>query len=328
MVEPYALAQETIGEYLVGRGVLPHGEAQVRALPGGVSSDVLVVSAGGTSVVVKQALPRLRVAQEWLADRSRIEAEAAALRLARSLRPDGVPEVIDMVGSDYLLVMEMAPPALVSWKGQLLAGQVDERVARRVGELTGTWHAKTMDDPVARERFGDKRALVELRVDPFYRTVARLHPELARRIEALASALLETSRCLVHGDLSPKNVLSDGERTWVIDWEVATFGAPVFDLAFMICHLRCKAEARPVDAPRYRMCAQGFLDGYQSVAGALFGGIDESELAAQAACLLLARADGKSPVEYLGPEAHEAIRRLACDLLSEDRLELDQIWED
>ena len=324
--EPYVLEPATIGAYLRGRGVLPDGCAEVRTLAGGVSNDVLLVSAAGTSVVVKQALARLRVDEEWLASRARIGVEAAALELAGSLCPDAVPAVLAIVPEDYLLVMDMAPQGLEPWKEQLLRGQIDKGVAERVGNLIGTWHEATSRDPAATERFRDKRALIELRIDPFYATIAKRYPELSGRIGDLAGALLGASCCLVHGDLSPKNVMTDGTRTWVIDWEVATLGDPVFDLAFMICHLRCKAEARPGDARRYEACATAFLEAYEKAAGEIAGGIDEGALVAHTACLLLARVDGKSPVGYLQAGPVERIRRLGRALLANAPFGLEQIW--
>ena len=64
--EPAALLTvDTVGAYAVRRGLIPDAsEAQVASL-GGVSNVVLAVRADDRQVVVKQALPRLRVAEEW-----------------------------------------------------------------------------------------------------------------------------------------------------------------------------------------------------------------------------------------------------------------------
>ncbi|MBN9618348.1 MAG: phosphotransferase, partial [Actinobacteria bacterium] len=59
------LTESTVVDYLQARGVLaPGSDATVEILVGGVSSDVLAVTARGTDVVVKQSLERLRVAAE------------------------------------------------------------------------------------------------------------------------------------------------------------------------------------------------------------------------------------------------------------------------
>lgn len=49
----------------------------------------------------------------------------------------------------------------------------------------------------------------------------------ARRIEA-ALPLFKPALC--HNDLLPANLLDDGERLWIIDWEYAAMGDPFFDL--------------------------------------------------------------------------------------------------
>ena len=39
---------------------------------------------------------------------------------------------------------------------------------------------------------------------------------------------------LVHGDYSPKNLLTDGSSLMVIDWECVHYGNPAFDAAFLL----------------------------------------------------------------------------------------------
>jgi aminoglycoside phosphotransferase (APT) family kinase protein len=360
-VTAYALDAATVASYLSDAGIPAPHDAVVEALSGGVSNDVLAVSAAGVELVVKQALPQLRVADEWLATPARIGREARALQLAGSICPGSVPDVVHLDAASHVLVMSRAARGARVWKAELLAGRVDEDVAARVGELTGRWHAATLDDPRVAAEFGDLEPFVQLRVDPFHRTVAARHPHLAARIEELAASLLRPGRCLVHGDLSPKNMLVgareapagvqgrravapeaaaepvtgavasstplESRSVWVIDWEVAHFGDPTFDLAFLLCHLRCKAAHRPGDASRLGSAAARFLEVYAEHAPAVWAAIEPAQLAAQTACLLLARVDGKSPAEYLDEHAREAVRRLAIELLSSDEPRLDAIFD-
>lgn len=51
---------------------------------------------------------------------------------------------------------------------------------------------------------------------------------LSRSLE-IAQAPMPTVFC--HNDLLPANVLDDGRRLWLIDWEYAGWGSPLFDLA-------------------------------------------------------------------------------------------------
>lgn len=255
---------------------------------------------------------------------------------------------------DFVLVMSHAARQARTWKADLLAGSVDSAAAASVGALAGRWHAATLDDGGVAEEFGDLEPFVQLRVDPYHYTIAARHPALAERIDQLAASLLRRGpgRCLVHGDLSPKNVLLGAtpsvippptrvvaseagcqpagdapDGIWVIDWEVAHFGDPVFDLAFVLCHLRCKAAHRAADAARLAAAAKAFLGAYAAEAPAVWSTIDPAVLAAQTACLLLARVDGKSPVEYLDESGRDAVRRLAIAVLSSSRPSLEEIFD-
>lgn len=111
-------------------------------------------------------------------------------------------------------------------------------------------------------------------------------------------------------DLAPPPVLLDAECAW--------WGDPAFDLAFCLNHLLLKALWVPAAQPALAMCFGALVAAYRA-------GIDWEDPAAlewRAAALLpgllLARVDGKSPVEYLDRlEQHEAVRRVARRLLQQ-----------
>ncbi len=60
--------------------------------------------------------------------------------------------------------------------------------------------------------------------------VARL-PELMRINETLEAAQSPLPIVFGHHDFLPANVIDDGERLWIIDYEYAGFGTAMFDLA-------------------------------------------------------------------------------------------------
>jgi 5-methylthioribose kinase len=314
------LTVETVGPYLTGRGLVEAGTpVSAEELAWGVSNVVLAVASAGFQAVVKQALPRLRVEEEWLAKRERALTEADALVLAGQLAPGTVPAVLDVDPKACALVVERAPIGWPNWKEQLLAGKADAEVAERLGRLLATWHRETEDDPDVARRFGDKEAFEQLRVDPYYRTVMHRWPSLAQRLGMLVDLMLDERRCLVHGDFSPKNVLVGGHGAWVIDFEVAHVGDPVFDLAFMLNHLLLKAIHRPENAENYRACADAFLAGYAREA-------EPEYLFGHVGALMLARVDGKSPAEYLtGPERLQA-RALGTRLVLDPPGSPDEAW--
>lgn len=289
--------------YLTRRGLLAKDGAETPAklteLGGGVSSVVLLVEMGGDRFVVKQPRKQLLVKDEWLANPERALREAGALRFTHDLTAGAVPMLFDVDAETCTLTMAAAPAAWRPWKDLLLEGTVDPSTGRGLGKLLGDWHLSSSHALAQLTGLDDLDVFDQLRIEPFHRTVASRHPELAPRITcAIESLVKRPGRCLVHGDFSPKNVLVGEEGLWVIDFEVAHVGNPVFDVAFLLAHLILKSVHQPGLANAYRGCAAEFLEGYEDGAGSEFMPSDES-LALHVGCLLLARVDGKSPADYL-----------------------------
>jgi 5-methylthioribose kinase len=310
---PTARARATVVEF----GLLsPETEAVAVELSGGVSCESVAVHADGLDVVVKQALPRLRVEAEWLASEGRLETEATALRLVEELTPQAVPRVLAVDVEGTRLVVEHAPEGWRDWRAQLLEGRADPTVGERLGELLRTWRQRTsgLRLPALESHTG----FVELRIDPFHRQVARRYPELAAHLERVTGRLLAAHECLVHGDFSPKNVLVGADGLWVIDWEIAHVGDPIFDVAFLCTHLLLKSVHRPQDSRLHRAAAAAFLSAY--------GDADERLLVENVGCLLLARVDGKSPAPYLHEHERDVVHALGRAVLLEPPDELDAVW--
>ena len=320
-----ALDADAARRHLVRRGLLREEDSvDVIVLPGGVSSDVVAVTGPDTQYVVKRALPRLHVAEEWLADEQRIVAEARALREAGALRPGTVPTVIDLDEEARTLVLERAPASWKNWRDALISGEFDDSVPRTLGEALAHWQRMTAQHPPTDLR--ETRVFTQLRIDPFYRYVAARHPQVAGRINTAADELLATHECLVHGDLSPKNILYGGGELWLLDWEAAHVGDPCFDLAHLLTHLVIKAVHRPSDAGRYHRTAELFLHSYRDAGGSALG--DQSALATNLGCLLLARVDGKSPAPYLRPAEQDAVRSLALRILTAPPADVLDTWRE
>jgi len=75
---------------------------------------------------------------------------------------------------------------------------------------------------------------------------SRWAPELPRfraLIERFEGALAPTEIVFGHNDLLPSNLIDDGERLWLIDWDYAGFSTPLFDLA----NLATNSELAPDD---------------------------------------------------------------------------------
>src|SRR6266851_2038764 len=79
---------------------------------------------------------------------------------------------------------------------------------------------------------------------------------LRRIVDALEGASGPTRLALTHNDLMPGNLIDDGARLWLIDWEYAGFGAPLRRHADRRRAARGAVGARARDASdaRIRLC--------------------------------------------------------------------------
>jgi 5-methylthioribose kinase len=205
-----------------------------------------------------------------------------------------------------------------------MAGEVDPKIAEQLGTLLGTLHLKARCHRILVRELSDTTLFEELRVDPYYRTVARSHPDIAPRIASLIDSMESrplAERTLVLGDYSPKNILVHSQGLVLLDFECAHQGDPAFDLGFFLSHLVLKAiHLGRDDSSRfeaYLSLADRFWSSYHSVIGttAPFGDRLLSRAIAHTATCILARVDGKSPVEYLDPLGKQTARKLGRELL-------------
>lgn len=288
---------------LRGAGLVGAGAVALEPLTGGVSCDVWKVDTPTGPIVVKRPLPQLRVAAEWLAPVERGTSEIRWLRRARGVDHRMAPEVLAELPG-HAFAMRFLPDCPV-WKDELMAGRVDADFAAAVGQRVAAVHAATAYSDADRAAFPNDAMFGALRVDPFLFYVAERDAELAPMLRALAKDLASRKIALVHGDVSPKNILVSGDGPVLLDAECAVYGDPAFDLAFCTTHLLLKAVVL-ADA-RLTQAATAMVDAYRN-------GIDweaPADLLLRAgrltAALLLARVEGKSPAPYLTDPAHKSM---------------------
>ena len=134
----------------------------MQALPlgGGVSSGIFRVDLRSGSYCVKQALPRFKVAKEWRVPVERVFSEIDYLRTVGGIVPGSVPRVIGQDDATKSFVMEFLGPEFRNWKAQLLAGDVDARIANQVGDVLGRIHSATADRCGPRSSLRHRRQLL------------------------------------------------------------------------------------------------------------------------------------------------------------------------
>jgi len=233
--------------------------------------------------------------------------------------PAAVPGPLAHDAEAGLFAMEYLPPENHPvWKRQLLDGRVEPATAAAVGRVLAALHLASSRDAAVERAFDTGANFHALRLEPYLLATARVHPALAPALESLVERTAGTRLALVHGDVSPKNILVGPQRPVFLDAECAWYGDPAFDIAFCLNHLLLKCLWTPSAATRFMECfdalAQAYLQGVRWEPRAAL----EARAAALLPGLFLARVDGKSPVEYLTDEADRArVRRVACALLAQ-----------
>ena len=316
------LTAAELPSYLRQRRVSPaEAKITVSALGGGISNTVLLAEWEGGAVVVKQPLAQLRVDDEWTFDRARVFVERDCMATLAGRLPGSAPEVVFSDDARYVLGMTLAPCGGVVWRDEHDAGRADPARTQQAARLLGRLHASTAGSAELAQRFADQMPLIEGRIDPYHRTAAARHPDLAPAIGAEIERLLATRLCLVHGDYSPKNLIAYPDRMLMIDFEVAHYGDPAFDVAFLLALVLLDGMRH--DDPTFAVEARRFWNVYREAAG---GAVAHApNVVAELACILLARIDGKSrlplPVD-VQRRGREHARRLLAGVPLEDALAL------
>jgi aminoglycoside phosphotransferase (APT) family kinase protein len=302
---------------LLGQVAQGNTELGGERLTGGVSSDIWRVDLAAGPICVKRALAKLRVDADWRAPVERNTYEARWMRVAGQVAPGAVPALLGQDEAAGMLAMSYLPPRdFPLWKTLLRDGIADPAFAASVAATLAHIHAATAADPSLGEAFPTDAIFLDIRLEPYLIATGRAHPDLAGPLDRLVAVTLANKRALVHGDVSPKNILRGPDGPVFLDAECAWWGDPAFDLAFCLNHLLLKCLWVPDAQAAFLSCFHAMVRTYLGHVGWEDAATLEARAARLLPGLLLARVDGKSPVEYITTEpARDAVRRVARVLL-------------
>ena len=304
--------------------LLRPGEAfRAKTLTGGVSSDILRIDLPGRSPVLsfcfKRALAKLKVAADWRAPVERNHAEAEWLRVADALVPQAVPRILGEDAPSGAFAMEyLAPDLHPVWKNELRDGNIRTETAAAVARSIAAIHAGTARRSDLAQRFANDHIFHQIRLEPYLLATGARHPDCAARLRELVETTAHTKLALVHGDLSPKNILVAARGPILLDAECAWYGDPAFDLAFCLKHMLLKCLWRPQWREQYLACYDALASNYLARVTWEPRAAIEARVAHLLPGLFLGRVDGKSPAEYLTDEGDkQRVRRVARRFLLE-----------
>jgi 5-methylthioribose kinase len=237
---------------------------------------VFMVEGPAGGVVVKQALPYLRlVGESWPLPLERSYFESLALAEQARATPELVPRLFatDRVGA--AIVMEYLQPHIILRKA-LLQGRRLENLAEHLSTFLAESLFKTSDLYLPADRkktlMREFCANIELckitedlvftdpyRVSPGNRWTTpqldgdaaafRADAPLKAEVQALKLKFLTSAEALVHGDLHTGSIMVTDMETRAIDPEFAFFGPMGFDAGALIANLLIAAIAHRVHKP-------------------------------------------------------------------------------
>lgn len=324
---------QDIHKAMVGMGFMATEDPVIaESLTGGVASDIWRVQLPTQTVCVKKALAELKVTQAWQVPVDRNAFEVAWFNTVLQIAPDAAPRILGHDAEAGIFVMEFLPPQQFKvWKSLLQAGVVKTETAQTLAEVLAGIHGRTAGDKKVAQQFATDDLFFSLRPEPYLLATARHHPDVANHLQQLADTTMANQKALVHGDISPKNILVGDDGPKIIDAECAWYGDPAFDLAFCLNHLLLKCLWNPSIADRYLHCFEVMTQTYLAAVNWESPADIEQRMAHLLPGLMLGRVDGKSPVEYITEKQDkEKIRQLAKHFLRTPTAQLSNIcdsWE-
>lgn len=303
----------------------------IEILHGGVSNrTVLLRRREGTDWVLKQALEKLRVPDDWFSDPLRIHREAEGMRCLKPLLPDGY--IVDLIIEDFehhIIAMEAVEQPFTNWKSDLLTGNIVLPIVEQFGRcLAGIHKEFNLDQYDTKGILRDREFFESLRIEPYYLRTAQQSTEASLFMHALIKDTRNRTLTLVHGDYSPKNILVRQGKMILLDHEVIHVGDPAFDLGFSLTHLLSKANHLIDHRTSFFEAASRYWSTYVASLGEV-NWIDsmESMCIRHTIGCMLARIVGRSPLEYLAPEAQINQQKWCLQSMNKTPSSMDDLIE-
>ena len=290
----------------------------IKKLEGGVSSDVYKVQTNSKTYCIKRSLPKLRVMKEWFADTKRLKYEYLWLKHCKKIIPNSIPNIYQFSAKqDFLILEYLNEKNYTTLKSKLLKKDIDIYIINKISKNLSKIHKESKGGLVKKKFINNSKNFYDLRLDAYFNEVGRVYPNLKKIIKNIIKNYKKYSSTLVHGDFSPKNILIFNNNIKYIDAETCNFGDPVFDVVFFSNHLLLKSIHIPDKKNKFIKSYENFFNTYlKSIKFSQRKNFIDRCIA-MVPIMLLARIDGKSPVEYITKKnIKNKIRLLSFNLIN------------
>ena len=248
---------------------------QVKEVGDGNLNLVFIVTGPVGAVVVKQALPYVRlVGESWPLPLIRSFFEYHALTRQAQRDPGAVPEVFHFDETQSMIVMEYLTPHIILRQG-LIAGFRYFGLGERLGQFCARtlFRGSELSLPTARRKadlalFAGNVALCDITEnlvfsDPYFdapmnrhtaglnRLVAELRADVPLKVMAqhLKMTFAAQAETMLHGDLHTGSVMVSDTDVRVIDPEFVTYGPIGFDVGMLISNFLMASLSQPGHGP-------------------------------------------------------------------------------
>lgn len=253
----------------------PADQWHVKEVGDGNLNLVFIVTGPAGAVIVKQALPYVRlVGESWPLPLIRSFFEYHALTRQAQRDPGAVPEIYHFDKIQSMIVMEYLTPHIILRQG-LIAGIRYPGLGKRLGQFCARtlFRGSELSLPTATRKadlalFAGNVALCDITEslvfsDPYFdalmnrhtpgldRIVAELRADVPLKTMAqhLKMAFTAQAETMLHGDLHTGSVMVSESDIRVIDPEFVTYGPIGFDVGILISNFLMASLSQPGHGP-------------------------------------------------------------------------------
>lgn len=219
-----------------------------------------------------------------------------------------------------------SPKIFLVWKKKLLNKKVEKEDIKNVSNLLIKKHKNFFNNKRLEKQFDNDNTFYSIRIEPYILFTSKKYLEFKNIFDSVAESLIKNKKTLIHGDFSPKNILIKDNIPLILDAETACWGDPVFDLAFCNNHLLLKSLLPDGLGKKLLHLSLKFIKNYIDNISWEDKKSFTKRLLDITPLLLLARVDGKSPIEYFKIKQQKLTRQLGKHILVSEVKTLEQLY--